>query len=278
MELKLSSGIAHYQAYGEGIPLLTINGMSGDHHEMMGLFEPLFEDRTGWQRIHLDLPGHGKTTVDETVNSYDRVLDFILEFAETLLDDRSFMVAGQSLGCHFALGVIHQRPEKIKGGCLISCNIEMLGKYPQKDLNHVVLEENPDFLAGLDPEYEWLKDYIVAQSKSGLDNLYKIWLSKGLKLWDQQYWDRIRENSPDTGFSFKATDLKQPFGKPVLILAGRQDSFTGYEISWEVFEMYPRATLVILDKAGHLVGLAEQERLTQTLITEWLDRVEADIQ
>ena len=51
----------------------------------------------------------------------------------------------------------------------------------------------------------------------------------------------------------------------------------GYEIPWDVFGMFPRATLAILDKAGHLVGWAEQESLSRILFVEWLDRVEADI-
>ena len=89
MELKLRNGTAHYHAFGEGIPLLTLGGRTTDYRFMMGLMEPLFQERPGWQRIYLDPPGHGRTRVDKSVDSYDRVLDFIIDFADTLFPSAS---------------------------------------------------------------------------------------------------------------------------------------------------------------------------------------------
>ena len=63
------------------------------------------------------------------------------------------------------------------------------------------------------------------------------------------------------------------FGKPTLILVGRQDSMVGYHDSWKILENYPRATLAVLDQAGHNLQI-EQERVFNTLVGEWLDRVE----
>ena len=63
------------------------------------------------------------------------------------------------------------------------------------------------------------------------------------------------------------------FGKPTLVLTGRQDSHVGYKDGWRVLEKYPRATYAVLDRAGHALGV-EQKELFQTLIQEWLDRVE----
>lgn len=79
MELKLRNGNAHYQSFGEGIPLLNIGGRTTDYRFLMSLLEPIFQDRPGWQRIYLDPPGHGRTQVDSSVDTYDKVLDFIIE-------------------------------------------------------------------------------------------------------------------------------------------------------------------------------------------------------
>jgi pimeloyl-ACP methyl ester carboxylesterase len=75
-----------------------------------------------------------------------------------------------------------------------------------------------------------------------------------------------------TIYSFDIDDLEEPFPKPVLIIAGRQDSMVGYSDARQILVNFPRATVVVLDRAGHL--LEEKERLNRALVREWLDRVE----
>ena len=59
---------------------------------------------------------------------------------------------------------------------------------------------------------------------------------------------------------------------PVLILAGRQDATAGYAGPLELAKHYPRATVAVLDRAGHAL-LHEQPELVQAHIAEWLQRV-----
>jgi pimeloyl-ACP methyl ester carboxylesterase len=83
------------------------------------------------------------------------------------------------------------------------------------------------------------------------------------------------EGSPLEQFTF-SFDLDNPasvFEKPTLILTGRQDTHVGYRDALTIIEHYPRATLAILERAGHALGV-EQESLFRVLINEWLDRVE----
>lgn len=279
MELKLKNGTAHYHIYGEGIPLLTLGGRTTDYRFLMGLLEPLFQERPGWQRIYLDPPGHGRTQVDNSVDTYDKVLDFIIDFVDKLLEGRSFAIAGQSLGSYLARGVVYQIPEQVDGCCLIASG-DVWWDYRSRSVplpDQVVLKGDPDFVAGIKTGHEWLANLVVIQSKRGLANLYDDWLSTGYRLFNAKFWDLLKENSPGGSFSFDVNNLAEPFEPPTLILSGRQDSMSGYEIPWDTFNMFPRATLAVLDKAGHMVGWAEQESLTRTLIVEWLDRVEADI-
>ena len=64
-----------------------------------------------------------------------------------------------------------------------------------------------------------------------------------------------------------------PFNRPSLFIAGRQDSMAGYSDLWRIYDNYPRATLAVLDRAGHGL-MAEQAHLFEALVHEWLDRVE----
>lgn len=63
------------------------------------------------------------------------------------------------------------------------------------------------------------------------------------------------------------------FSKLALLLLGRQDSAVGYRDAWKIIENYPRATFAILDTAGHILQI-EQEELFNALTNDWLDRVE----
>jgi len=56
------------------------------------------------------------------------------------------------------------------------------------------------------------------------------------------------------------------------MVMGRQDSVVGYRDHWQLIENFPRASFVILDKAGHNMQI-EQDGLFSALVKEWLDRV-----
>ena len=90
---------------------------------------------------------------------------------------------------------------------------------------------------------------------------------------DFEFLGKLKEHD---AFSFDIHKLPQPFAKPTLILTGRQDSNCGYVDAWSILENYPRATFVVLDRAGHGVEV-EQEGLFRILASEWLDRVEEGI-
>ena len=66
--------------------------------------------------------------------------------------------------------------------------------------------------------------------------------------------------------------VSEPFPGPSLIITSRQDSVVGYRDAWNILENYPRASYVVLDRAGH--PLEESAGLVNVLIREWLDRVE----
>ena len=87
---------------------------------------------------------------------------------------------------------------------------------------------------------------------------------------DLPFLERVAERP---GFSFAADRLPEPLFAPALILAGRQDSACGYRDAWPLLEGMPRATYVVLDRAGHDLEDV-QAGLFEALTAEWLDRVE----
>jgi pimeloyl-ACP methyl ester carboxylesterase len=87
---------------------------------------------------------------------------------------------------------------------------------------------------------------------------------------DHDFLDSIEE---PFNFSLNNGKLPAPFEKPALFLLGRQDAAVGYVDAWRVLADYPRASFVVLDRAGHGLGV-EQKGLFEALAQEWLDRVE----
>jgi len=89
---------------------------------------------------------------------------------------------------------------------------------------------------------------------------------------DFAFLGKIREQPEKYAFSFDVDHVSEPFPGPSLIITGRQDAMVGYRDAWNILENYPRATYVVLDRAGHF--LEEKEDLVNVLINDWLNRVQ----
>ena len=73
---------ANFERIGDGIPILNLHGWSRSSDDAIRLFEPVFEKHSGWQRIYLDLPGHGTTPGHPWIKNSDGMLDFVKDFIE----------------------------------------------------------------------------------------------------------------------------------------------------------------------------------------------------
>jgi pimeloyl-ACP methyl ester carboxylesterase len=95
-------------------------------------------------------------------------------------------------------------------------------------------------------------------------------VAPGVALADQEAQERMAARWRPT------TEPEQgpAYPNPTLIVAGRQAATVGYAGAWRLLDHYPRATLAVLDRAGHALP-HEQVGLLTALLAEWLDRVEA---
>ena len=92
----------------------------------------------------------------------------------------------------------------------------------------------------------------------------------GIGASDQAFLDRLW----NTGYALSNEQElgRTAYGKPVLILVGRQDCVVGYEDAWDLVSRYPRATYAVLDRAGHNLQI-EQPDVFEALTAEWLERI-----
>jgi pimeloyl-ACP methyl ester carboxylesterase len=271
MECDLKDITVHYESFGEGRPLVVLHGWGMDHRYMVSDLEPLFRQRDGWKRIYPDLPGHGMTPGKEWITNRDQELDIVLELIDAVIPGERFAVAGSSAGAYLASGVVHRRPAAIDGVLLTVPSI-VADDGERQVPAHVTVATDPALVAELEPdEADGYFSIAVVQSRKVVDYLRANVPSA--ETGDEAYQERIQEDPGTNSFSFDVDAPPQPCLAPALIVTGRQDSVIGYRDAWGILENYPRGTFAVLDRAGHLLGV-EQEDLFHALADEWLDRVE----
>jgi pimeloyl-ACP methyl ester carboxylesterase len=272
MECKLDNITLHYEAVGQGKPILMLHGAPLDHRALLECMEPIFQIREGWLRIYLDLPGMGKTKGGNWITSADQMLEIIFEFIDRVIPKQSFVLVGHSYADYLARGIIYQRRQAVDGLFLLAPWI----KYTHKDRRvpeRVTLVEDESLLSQLTPdEADNFAFGAVVQDRKNWERFRDEWLP-GMLTYDPQFFDQLLDHTP---FSFEVDTLSEPFVKPVLVLMGRQDHISGYRDSWDILENYPRATFAVLDRAGHRLQI-EQADLFNALANEWLDRMEENL-
>lgn len=273
MEYTVKDVPIYYEVHGSGTPILMIHGWSVDHRLMTGCMEPVFQALdTPWQRIYLDLPGMGKTPGRPWINGSDPMLDVILQFIDGVIPDRHFLVAGESYGGYLARGVLKARQAQIDGLLLI-CPVASQETLRQHLPALQVLEKDEALLNSLsEEERNYLTGINVVQNERVWQR-FKADILPGLKEADYAFL----ENSLGQHVPFRqdVDRVDQPYRQPTLFVMGRQDSAVGYRDHWQLIENFPRASFVILDKAGHNLQI-EQDVLFTALVKEWLERVMAD--
>ena len=266
MRCEMERAAIDYESFGSGIPLVVLHGMPLDRHASMHEFEPILSARAGWRRIYPDLPGHGRSPAAARITTPDELLSVLAEFVTATLGDARFVLAGTSFGAYLARGLVHLLGDRVDGVCL---NVPAIVRDPSGTrARRVILADEAAITAqSREPGWAWYGELAVADSAA--NRAYGAAVNQATV--DDAYLGAL--HGPMTPCSFEAVTLADPFPAPALILAGRQDGVVGYEAVWPILPSFPRATLAVLDRAGHMLR-GEQPLLFTALVGEWLDRVE----
>lgn len=264
----------YYEEIGEGIPVIMLHGFPLDHQMMKGCMEPIFKNRPGWRRIYFDLPGMGLSKASEKISNSNDMVQFILDFIERIVGDENFVLVGESFGGVMARAIIYHYPEKVVG-MFIFCPVGKLGVTPDNLPAREIFSTDEEFLSSLKKENkEFLQSIAVVQNYYTWRRIKNETLS-GYNKRDKDFTKRFQQRD-SYSLTYDLDMLQKPFLKPSLILTGRQDHCVGYKDSWNFYDNFPRATFAVLDKAGHGIQY-EQVVLFNTLVDEWLDRVEDEL-
>ncbi len=268
MECVINGLVVHHECIGEGIPVLMIPGYQVDHRIMAACMEPVFREAPGFRRVYIDLPGMGRTKRAEWIVNADSMLEFLLEFIEKVIPGERLLVAGESYGGYLARG-LHKRLGSRVAGLLLICPVIRPALEDRTLPERVALTVDASLLAQLSPEdAQSAAESLVLQTEPVWQR-FRDEVLAGIAVADQAYLKAYRESG--YAFSFDVDALEKPCPCPTLFIMGRQDSVVGYRDAWPILENFPRATLAVLDRAGHSLQI-EQVELFHALVREWLER------
>lgn len=246
----------YYQTFGNGTPILIINGGPGMSSEgFIPLAKQLSKDHTA---IIYDQRGTGKSTmgsIDYTTITLDQMIKDI-EDLRTYLGIEQWIVLGHSFGGMLAYYYASKHPDRISAmiqsssggmdlallsslritGGLTSLQRDSLAIYTEKinrgdDSYHTRLKRG-EFLA---PAYLYDQKYVPVIAHR---------LTQGNSEINSLVWHNMQQIRFDTKNTLKK------FDKPVLILQGKQDVL-GPDIAQTSHKLLPNSKLVILDRCGH---------------------------
>src|SRR3954453_7343377 len=254
MESRRGEEGIHYVRLGKGRPVLVVHSSGVDHRESEGCLEAGCRGPAGYRRIYPDLPGMGRTPAPGSLRSANDVLDVLLGFAHEGAGSDHILVAGHSAGAYYAQEIAARRPGRISGLALVCPLLAGVRDVPE---HHAVVAQD-------DLGNEEFRGYFVVQTPAMLDR-YERFVAPAIPLADHAAMARIGER-----WELHATE-RPAYQGPTLVVAGRQDSIVGDAAAAGLLDRYPRATLAVLDGAGHALP-HEQLRVLTGLLDEWLAR------
>jgi pimeloyl-ACP methyl ester carboxylesterase len=268
MECQLSDITVHYEVVGKGRPVIVLPGWPDSGRVPAGYLEPAFVDRPGWRRFYLDLPGRGDTPGLPWIRTNDQVLDIVLDVIDRLVPEERFVIAGHSNGAYLARAVLARRGDRIDGLLqVVPVTSPDDNDVPDRVtivrddglLGRIEAEVGPDLAATIARALVVQRPEVYERIKPLLPELDRV---------DRAFLATLEES-----LSFDVDPPPTPFLGPALFVLGRQDPVVGYRGALRLASDYPRATVAVLDGAGHSLPW-ERPGLLTSLVTDWLDRLE----
>lgn len=247
----------HYVEHGAGRPVVVLHGAGVDHREPEACFEPILVGAaTELRRIYPDLPGMGRTPAPRHLESAEDVLEMLLAFTGEVTHGDAYLLIGHSAGAYYAEAMAARAMDRVAGLALVCPLLPTARDIPP----HRVIVGSGQL--GDDV----FRSYFVIQTEEMLER-YERYVAPAAGLVDDEALQRIGRRwllAPRDGPAYVG---------PTLVVAGRRDSTVGYAAACDLLEDYPRASLAVIDDAGHALP-HEQPAVLQTLVAHWLRRLE----
>lgn len=275
--IAIEGGTLHYKTFGEGKPLLIINGGPGMSSEgFASLAKELGKNNLA---ILYDQRGTGASTMNK-INSQTMTMDLMIKDIETLrshLKLDNWALLGHSFGGMLASYYASKHPDKVTGLILSSSGGVDLSLLSSLNINSHLNQKERDSLA-----------YWTRKIRNG-DTSHDAALKRSTYLAPAYLYDKklapiiaerlTQGNRAINGFiwenmrsiNFDCKDALKSFNNPVLIIQGKQDVLDK-SIAEKTHQLFSNSELYYIDKSAHY-GWLEQPELYFGKIKTFLSRL-----
>ncbi len=259
----------NYRIIGKGKPIVFVHGWGVDHKIWFNKIESINGKwKKNHQRVYFDLPGMGASVGSKKIVDSDDMQKCIEEFLSAVVASKHYLLAGESYGGYLSRGLLIDHMEDIDGLFLL-CPLIIPGYRQGKVAPRVVLEKDELFLEKLSPEERASFDYLSVVETPDTWKDFKKEIDISIIPQNKGFLEKQLDGS----FSKDINAIAVQYDKPALILAGKQDSEVGYEDQFNLYKDFKRASIIILDKAGHNLQI-DRKALFEASFLDWIERIE----
>jgi pimeloyl-ACP methyl ester carboxylesterase len=261
------------EAFGDerALPVLCLHGVAGDRRVLIGSCEPAFAGLP-LRRLYVDLPGHGESQGLETDPSADGLVDALVSLVEEVAGQGPVALLGYAYGGYLALGAAARLPG-LRGLALVCPTVEPDFGRRTVPPRRVAARDAELRFSDEDPrEQAAFEEVAVLQTQLQLER-FRALVHPGNIAAQREFVDAVRARyvlsrpwaAPLAGFD-----------GPVIIAAGRDDHWVGWQDAARLVPLLPRAELAVLPDCGHLLPLEAPGRFV-ALLGEWGLRLLASV-
>ncbi|WEG15145.1 alpha/beta hydrolase [Alkalihalophilus pseudofirmus] len=266
----VSKGRIHYKIEGEGTPILILHPLGTDYRSMYLWLEPLFKRSTGFQRIYIDLPGHGKSIASHQLKTTDDMLQNILEFINMKLGNQLFSLIGCSFGGYIAQGILDHNINQVQSLCLLAPVLHLKERIlPMKTIVSDRTDES--IIKQWDTEVKNAYNLLMTYQNGKNAKRFLEEIQPGRLLVNKKV---INNTWKENHYLFSLTPLAKVASviHKVLIIVGKQDCICGYQDHSNYFEKFPNKSFVAIHNAGHMLYIERRDLVSQK-IEAWLEEI-----
>jgi pimeloyl-ACP methyl ester carboxylesterase len=249
----------HYTEEGKGFPIVLIHGFC-ETSQIWSELAPALAAR--YRVIAIDLPGFGRSSTLNHPFTLTAVAHRVTGFLKENLKLTTCIAFGHSLGGYVVLAMADQQPAMLEAFGLIHSTAVAdseerrisRGKVIEFVAQHGVLPFVQSFIPPLffNPRHPAVSTVVELAAQTSAQTV-------------MGYTEAMR-NRPDR------TRVLKEFKKPILLLAGKNDTIIPVQSLEEQAKLAPDASLVVLHEAAHM-GMLENVSETANAIRTFLQRV-----
>ncbi|MEQ8243835.1 alpha/beta hydrolase [Fulvivirga sp.] len=244
---------------GEGNPVILIHGFC----ETLAIWKPLLNKLVFSHKvITLDLPGFGKSPLPKTPFSIADIAEEVYQWMKEnqLLNS---VIIGHSLGGYVSLALTEKYPDSIKGFGLFHSTAfadDDEKKHSRNKTIAFVRKRGVKVFAD-----SFVSQLIFVKNRDRLDKEISVITSDAANTNQESlvaYMEAMRDRPDRTG-------VLKSFDKPVLFIAGDQDTSVPFDKSQAQFGLIKNPHLKVLKDVGHM-GMYEATSESFEVISKYL--------